>query len=173
MSSILGLNDSYFNRLIFSAGALIVTILVSGILKKAIDLIFGRLHSRVSNVSLLARTRTIGSLLKNLVDAILLLITLLIILSSWGVNIIPILTGAGVLGLAFSFGAQTLVKDIISGFFIILEDQFDVGDKVMINKLEGEVYKMTLRITVLRDKKENLIYIPNSQITTVTKIKST
>jgi small conductance mechanosensitive channel len=123
-------------------------------------------------MTVLARTRTIRSLLKNLIDAVLLLITLLIILSSWGVNIIPILTGAGVLGLAFSFGAQTLVKDIIAGFFIILEDQFDVGDTVEIAKIEGEVYKMTLRVTVLKDKKENLIYIPNSQITTVKKLKS-
>jgi len=172
MFDVLSTNDSYLNRLIFSAGALIITILVSGILKKTIDLVFGRLHTRVSNVAVLARTRTIRLLLKNLIDAVLLLITLLIILSSWGVNIIPILTGAGVLGLAFSFGAQTLVKDIIAGFFIILEDQFDVGDTVEIVKVEGEVYKMTLRVTVLKDKKENLIYIPNSQITTVKKLKS-
>jgi len=172
MFDIFKVDDSYLGRLLFSLGALIITILVSGFFKKTLDLIFGGLHQRVSNVSILARTRTIRSLLKNLIDAILLLIALLIILSSWGVNIIPILTGAGVLGLAFSFGAQSLVKDIIAGFFIILEDQFDVGDRVQITKLEGEVYKMTLRITVLKDNKGNLIYIPNSQITTVTKLKN-
>lgn len=172
MFNSLDFTDSYLNKLLFSGGALIITVLISGFLKKTIDLVFGRLKTRVGNTPLLGRTRTIRFLLKNLVDAVLFLITLLIILSSWGVNIVPILTGAGVLGLAFSFGAQTLVKDIISGFFIILEDQFNVGDRVEITKLEGEVYRMTLRVTVLKDTKGNLIYIPNSQITTVKKLKT-
>ena len=72
--------------------------------------------------------------------------------------------------LYLSFGAQTLVKDIIAGFFIIAENQFNIGDKIQIGKLEGEVNKMTLRLTVLKDKNGNLIYIPNSQITTVIKL---
>jgi len=173
MSDILNINDSYLNRVVFSVGALIIAILVSSLLKKTLDLIFGSLNNRMGSSSILGRTRTIRSLLKNLIDTIFLLIGLLIVLSYWGVNILPILTGAGILGLAFSFGAQSLVKDIIAGFFIILEDQFNVGDRVIITKMEGEVYRMTLRLTVLKDNKGNLIYIPNSQITTVTKIKNT
>ncbi len=122
---------------------------------------------------ILAKTRTIRSLLKNVIDAALFLVAFFIILSHWGVNTVPILTGAGILGLAFSFGAQTLVKDFISGFFIIAENQFNIGDAIKVDKYEGEVVKMTLRMTVLKDKKGNMIYIPNSQIETVVKLSQT
>lgn len=171
MSNILGAADFYLNRLFFLAGVLGVTLFISYFVKKSIDLVFAGVKRKVTDGYVLAKTRTIRSLLKNILDVVLLLVAVLIILSNFGVNIVPILTGAGILGLAFSFGAQTLVKDLIAGFFIILENQFNIGDKVQIGKLEGEVHKMTLRITVLKDKNENLIFIPNSQITTVIKLK--
>ena len=170
MVNILGAADFYLNRLFFSAGVLIVALFISYFLKKSLDLVFAGVKKKVVNGYVLAKTRTIRFLLKNIIDAILFLVAILIILSNWGVNIVPILTGAGILGLAFSFGAQTLVKDIIAGFFIIAENQFNIGDKIQIGKLEGEVNKMTLRLTVLKDKNGNLIYIPNSQIITVVKI---
>jgi len=171
MSNIVGVADFYLNRLFFSAGVLIVTLFVSYFLKKSVDLVFAGVKRKVADGYVLAKTRTIRSLLNNIIDAALFSVAVLIILSNWGVNITPILTGAGILGLAFSFGAQTLVKDLIAGFFIIAENQFNIGDKIKIGKLEGEVFKMTLRMTVLKDKNGNLIYIPNSQITTVVKLK--
>ena len=171
MPSILGTADFYLNKLFFIVATLIVTHIVSGLVKKSTDLVFTGMKKKVTNAYVLSKTRTIRSLLKNVIDVVLLLLAVLIILSEFGVNIVPILTGAGVLGLAFSFGAQSLVKDLIAGLFIIIEDQFNIGDNILIGKLEGEVVKMTLRITVLRDKNGNLIYIPNSQITTVVKSK--
>ncbi len=120
---------------------------------------------------LVSKTKTIRALLKNVIDAVLFLMALLIILAQWGVNIAPILTGAGILGLAFSFGSQTLVKDLIAGFFIIVEDQFNIGDKIKIDKYEGTVDKITLRLTVLKDKDENTVYIPNSQVINVIRYK--
>lgn len=172
MSNILGAADFYLNKLFFVAGTLIATYIISSLIKKSLDLVFMGVKNKVTNVYILSKTRTIRSLLKNIIDVVLFLFAVLIILSDFGVNIVPILTGAGILGLAFSFGAQSLVKDLIAGFFIIIENQFNIGDKIQIGKLEGEVSKMTLRITVLKDKSENLIYIPNSQITTVIKLKS-
>ena len=83
-------------------------------------------------------------------------------LTSLGFNITPLLTGAGILGLAISFGAQTLVKDLISGFFILFENQFNVGDTIKIDTFEGIVYKITFRTTILKNKDNNFIYIPNS-----------
>ena len=171
MSDILGAADFYLNRLFFSAGVLVVTLFITFFLKKSIDIVFAGVKRKVSDGYVLAKTRTIRSLLKNIIDAVLFLVAVLIILSHWGVNVVPILTGAGILGLAFSFGAQTLVKDLIAGFLIILENQFNIGDRIQIGKLEGEVYKMTLRMTVLKDRNGNLIYIPNSHITTVIKLK--
>lgn len=164
-------NDLYINKIFFTSIVLFVTLLIVFLLKKGIDLIFIGVKKKVQSSYILSKTATIRLLLKNIVDVVLFLLALLIILSHWGINITPILTGAGILGLAFSFGAQTLVKDLIAGFFIIAEDQFNVGDRVKIGNFEGEVHKITLRLTILKDKNENLIYIPNSQITTIMKLK--
>lgn len=84
------------------------------------------------------------------------------------INIGPLLAGAGVLGLAVSFGAQSLVKDVISGFFILVEQQFAVGDVVEAAGKTGAVERITLRIVQLRDLEGNLHTIPCGQITTVT-----
>lgn len=155
--------DLFLNRLILSSGILLVTFLISSFLRRSIDLLFGEAKKKVF--------KTIRSLLTNIISIILFSVAIMIILSQWGINIGPILTGAGILGLAFSFGAQTLVKDLIAGFFIFTENQFNIGDKVKIGTYEGEVHKMTLRLTILKDAYGNLIYIPNSQISTVVKIQ--
>jgi small conductance mechanosensitive channel len=89
------------------------------------------------------------------------------VLDKLGVNIIPILAGAGVLGLAIGFGAQSLVKDVISGFFILLENQFAIGDKVIIDGTTGVVENMTLRLTTLRLDDGSIQYVPNSSISKV------
>ena len=138
MSDILGAADFYLNRLFFSAGALAVTLLLSYFLKKSIDLVFTGVKRKVADNYVLAKTRTIRSLLKNIIDVALFLVAILIILSDWGINIAPILTGAGILGLAFSFGAQTLVKDLIAGFFIVAENQFNIGDKIQMVAITKE-----------------------------------
>ncbi|MBI4225746.1 mechanosensitive ion channel [Candidatus Roizmanbacteria bacterium] len=164
-------SESSLNRLIFSIIVLIVAFLVSTLVSRTLSLIFRNVKKRLPAGYIITKTQTIRSLLKNVLDGILFLIAFLMILSNWGVNITPILTGAGILGLAVSFGSQTLVKDLIAGFFIIIEDQFNVGDKVKIHNVEGEVDKITLRLTVLRDKDGNTIYIPNSQINVVTRYK--
>ena len=157
-------------HIIFTAIILLSTMILSIILKKTIDTIFLSVRKRVISGYLIAKTKTVRALLKNTTDGVLYLMALLIILANWGINIGPILTGAGILGLAVSFGSQTLVKDVIAGFFIIFEDQYNLGDNIkIIDKYEGKVEKLTLRLTVLRDSKDNLIYIPNSQILAVIK----
>lgn len=161
------LPDYYTNKFIFTLAALLVGIIVSYSSKKIINVLFLGVSRTMRSEHASAKTQTIRSILKHSVDGVILILVLLIILSQWGVDIIPLLTGAGLLGLAISFGAQTLVKDIISGFFIILEDQYNVGDHIKVDKYEGDVYRITLRLTILRDKNENLIYIPNSQMTIV------
>lgn len=160
-------SEWYLHRLMFTFAALGVMSIVSFLAKKGIDIVFSRIKSKMHSWHSIAKTRTMRGLLKNVIDAALLIMGLLVILSNWGVNIGPILAGAGIVGLAVSFGSQTLIKDIISGFFIILEDQYNIGDKIKIGTFEGEVSRITLRLTVLRDKDANLIYIPNSQITNV------
>ncbi len=161
----------FLNHIVVSLIILAVTIVVTLFLKKGIDIIFAGVKKKIVKERTLAKTRTIRALLKNIIDFILFFIAILVILSNWGFNIIPILTGAGILGLAISFGSQTLIKDLISGFLIIAEDQFDIGDRIKTGNFEGEVYLLTLRLTILKDAKGNLIYIPNSQITSVIRYK--
>jgi small conductance mechanosensitive channel len=83
------------------------------------------------------------------------------------IDIGPILAGAGILGLAVSFGAQSLVKDVISGFFILFENQFAIGDVIEAGGKSGVVEKMTLRVVVLRDLKGAMHIVPNSEIKVV------
>ncbi|MBT9167638.1 MAG: putative MscS family protein YkuT [Syntrophomonadaceae bacterium] len=80
----------------------------------------------------------------------------------------PILAGAGILGLAVGFGAQNLVRDVISGFFLILEDQFSVGDFITVGSFSGEVEELGLRITKIRDFSDEIHIIPNGKIEAVT-----
>ncbi len=160
-------DNFYINRISFSLIVLGVTLVFSLLSKRCIDFIFTNVGRRVAQKTILARTKTIRTLLKSIIDVTLFSIAFLIILSHWGINIAPILTGAGIVGLVVSLGSQSLVKDIVSGFFIISDNEFNVGDRVKIANYEGEVDKITLRTTILRDEKGNLIYIPNSQITTI------
>jgi len=114
------------------------------------------------------KIETLSVLLVGMGNVIIYGIILLMILDLFGLDIKPILAGAGILGLAVGFGAQTLVKDLIAGVFIILENQFNVGDKVKIGNFEGEVVKLSPRFTILKDKEGNLIYLPNGSINNVT-----
>ena len=114
------------------------------------------------------RVNTVGELLKNVVSMVCNFILVLLILSQIGVNLGPVLASAGVLGLAIGFGAQSLVKDVITGFFIILEDQFAVGDVIQTGTLKGTVEMIGLRTTKIVSFTGEVHIIPNGGITTVT-----
>ncbi|HKV74659.1 MAG TPA: mechanosensitive ion channel family protein [Gemmatimonadales bacterium] len=112
------------------------------------------------------RGATIAQLVRGVGRVAVYSVTFLLVLNVF-VNIGPLLAGAGILGLAFSFGAQSLVKDVIAGFFILVENQFAVGDVIEISGKSGSVERMTLRVTVLRDGEGTMHVVPNSAITTV------
>lgn len=111
---------------------------------------------------------TIGKLLKNMVVIVLNFMMLLLIISELGYDLAPLIAGAGVIGLAIGFGAQSLVKDVITGFFIVFEDQFAVGDVVQIATFKGTVEVIGLRTTRLRNWNGEVYAIPNGTITNVT-----
>ena len=113
------------------------------------------------------RLHTIGGLVKNAVNVLVIGAATLMILEEFGVNITPLLTAAGIGGLAVGFGAQNLVRDVISGFFLILEDQIHVGDVVKIDDTSGLVESVKLRTVVLRDLSGTVHIIPNGSITTL------
>jgi small conductance mechanosensitive channel len=113
------------------------------------------------------RARTLGSVINKVVTIALSSVALLMVLTAFGLNIAPVLTGAGILGLAVGFGAQTLVRDVISGFFLILEDQVRVGDVAAINGTGGLVEAINLRTIVLRDAEGTVHVFPNGAIQTL------
>jgi small conductance mechanosensitive channel len=110
--------------------------------------------------------RTVAQLLRSVARLLIIALALLMTLNQF-INIAPILAGAGILGLAVSFGAQSLVRDVITGFFMLVENSISVGDTVEIAGKTGTVERVTLRVVRLRDVDGTLHIIPNGQITTV------
>jgi moderate conductance mechanosensitive channel len=113
------------------------------------------------------RARTLSNVLTNITTIVILVIAALMILREFDVDISPALTGAGIIGVALGFGAQTLVRDLIGGFFLILENQIRVGDVAAINGIGGLVEAINLRTTILRDEEGTVHVIPNGAITTL------
>lgn len=114
------------------------------------------------------RAQTIGRILRQASSVLIGSVTAMLVLAEFGVDLKPILAGAGILGLAVGFGAQTLVKDVITGFFILLENQIRVDDTITAAGCTGVVEAVNLRTTVLRDYDGTTHIIPNSSITVVT-----
>ena len=118
------------------------------------------------------RAQTLWSVLRRVVLLLILILVVLFGLLAWGVSITPLLGLGTVFAAAIGFGAQDLVKDFLSGFFILLEDQFHVGDVVTISGTSGVVRDIQLRVTVLRDLEGNVHYVPNGQITVTSNLTS-
>jgi small-conductance mechanosensitive channel len=110
------------------------------------------------------RARTTGSVLTSILKAVIWIIALGMILGEFGFNLGPVIASAGVIGVAIGLGAQTLVRDILSGIFMLIEDQYGVGDQIKVLDIEGVVEKVGLRITTIRDKKDVLWYVRNGEI---------
>ncbi|BDG24664.1 mechanosensitive ion channel family protein [Thermus thermophilus] len=114
------------------------------------------------------RAKTLRNVSESALKVAVVTVGGLLFLSNLGLNVTALLAGAGVAGLAVSFAAQNLIRDFIHGFFILLEDQYGVGDIVKVGDLAGVVEKFNLRLTVLRDLEGKAHFIPNSQIQQVT-----
>jgi small conductance mechanosensitive channel len=114
-----------------------------------------------------ARARTIGSVLRSISSAVVLVIAAIMVLAEFGVALAPILASAGIVGVAVGFGAQNLVRDFLSGIFMLLEDQYGVGDIVDLGDASGTVEAVGLRITTVRDANGTVWYVRNGEIVRV------
>jgi moderate conductance mechanosensitive channel len=110
------------------------------------------------------RSRTIGSVLRSVTSFLVLGTAFVLILGELGVNLAPIIASAGIVGLALGFGAQNLVKDFLSGIFMVLEDQYGVGDTVDLGEANGVVEGVGLRVTTLRDAAGTVWYVRNGEV---------
>ncbi len=142
----------------------VIMAVVSKIIRRSI-----RLNTKLSNAYEEKREKTLIDIIRTALKFVIWLMAGLMILQEIGVNIAPLLAGAGVVGVALGFGAQSLVQDAFRGLFIIFENQYRVDDVVQINSdLSGVVEKITLRATVLRDLDGNVHHISNGNINTAT-----
>ncbi len=111
------------------------------------------------------KTFTFTSVISNLITVVAFIVDALIIADEIGISVTPLLAGAGVAGIVFGFGAQSFIKDLINGIFILMEQWFQVDDVITIGDTTGKVEKFNLRTTVIRDLKGTVHYIPNGEIT--------
>src|SRR5216683_1076308 len=151
-SSLRELLGPFYSPILILAIRVALILIVAYVILKLIDSALTRLRLVVRSVS----------------RAVLILLVVLMISAELGFNIGPVLASAGIVGLAVGFGAQSLVKDVISGFFILFEDQFGIGDVVKIGEFMGVVERMTLRATVLRNLEGQVYVVPNGNIHAVT-----
>lgn len=121
-------------------------------------------ESPLTKARVVQRTKTIGSVLSNFITWGIALITLIMILNELGVEVGALIAGAGILGAAVGFGAQSLVRDLISGLFIVFEDQYGVGDIVDLGEVQGAIEDVGLRVTQVRDIEGTLWYVRNGEI---------
>ncbi|ANB58810.1 mechanosensitive ion channel family protein [Anoxybacillus sp. B7M1] len=146
---------------------ILVAIVISKILKMAVHNIF-KMRQKAPIRFSERREATLLKLLDNTITYVIYFIAFVMILDTFDVKVRTLLAGAGIVGLAVGFGAQSLVKDVITGFFIIFEDQFSVGDYVRIGNFEGYVEAIGLRVTKIKSWTGEVHILPNGTITQVT-----
>jgi small conductance mechanosensitive channel len=152
---------------------ILVTIVIASVLVRLLNIVSQRL-ARVNQANLVTSSvrvqqlRTISSIIRSVGLTAILFFASVTILFDLGIHVEPLLASAGIAGLAVGFGAQTLVHDVLNGFFVLVENWFDVGDVIKIGAFQGTVETLTLRRTVLRDADGSVHTIPNSTITAVT-----
>lgn len=168
-----GFLDLIWKWLITSGAKILAIVIISFIVIRVARIVINRSRDRIAlktraDIEKAKRTETLAGLFEKTIRAIILTAASLMVLESLGINIGPLLAGAGVIGLAVGFGAQSLVKDVISGFFILLENHMNVGDVVGIAGKDGVIESINLRVTTLRDYSGNVHIIPNGQISVLT-----
>ncbi|MGO9336352.1 MAG: mechanosensitive ion channel family protein [Terracidiphilus sp.] len=150
---------------------LVVVALIAFVLIRLLRLVTSRMmriaEMHAAGKSRISQVKTLAGVIRTTGYAIIGAIAAMQILAAMGVNLAPLLASAGVAGVAIGLAAQSIVKDMLNGVTILIEDQFDVGDTVRLAGLAGTVEGMTLRKTTVRDADGTLYVIPNSQITTV------
>ena len=156
------------------APKLLVILLLAFVLQRIVAFFVNRMrhiaNTFVNNPQRASQLRTMAAILRATCYGLIGFITLLQILPLFNIDLKPLLASAGVVGLGISFGAQSLFKDMLNGVFILVEDQFNVGEVVRIAGLTGTVEDLSLRMTALRDGDGTLHFIPNSQIATVSNL---
>jgi small-conductance mechanosensitive channel len=145
----------------------VLTLVALRLVNMAAATIERRFIAPIEDLDRRARLQTLRKAAKSTIQVIILVIAVLIGLGTIGIDIGPALAAAGILGLTISLGAQTLIKDVIGGLTVLLEDEYRVGDQVKIGSVSGDVERITLRRTDVRDAEGRLFMVPNGEVRVV------
>lgn len=157
-------------RILLILGAALVALWLGHLLEQRLILLIAIRSSRGNREERENRAKTLVSVLHNALRTVTVGAATVMVLDECGVPVGPILGGAAVLGLAVAFGAQSLIKDYFTGFMVLMEQQYMIGDVVKIGDVTGQVERISLRMTVLRDLEGRVHFIPHGQIATVTNL---
>ncbi|MEZ0289331.1 MAG: mechanosensitive ion channel family protein, partial [Methylophilus sp.] len=147
----------------------VIAYLLNRFSKRALNALRDSLGNKsVNNIEEVKRINTVTMVLRYIITTVIIAITIVEVLHELGISIAPVLAAAGVVGLAVGFGAQSLVKDYFTGFFLLLENQIRKDDVIEVAGKSGLVEEITLRYIKMRDDEGNVHYVPNGQILTVT-----
>lgn len=149
---------------LIAAAAIVLGRLAARAVRRLLKGAQARSPIKISSPRAQQRADTIADVLGGLVKAVILVIAAFMVLSELGVNLAPLIAGAGIAGIAVGFGAQSLVKDFISGMFILVEDQYGVGDQVNLEGSAGTVEDVSLRVTRVRSVDGTVWFVPNGEI---------
>lgn len=138
------------------------------LVRRLSQLVRAGISHRIDDIEAAKRAETLGRVIRYVANVVIYSLTVMLILTEVGISVAPILGAAGVVGLAVGFGAQSLVKDFVTGFFLLLENQIRQGDEVKLGAFSGTVENLTLRYVQLRDYDGHVHFVPNGTITTVT-----
>lgn len=167
----INLSDKWM-ELLLPASHILIILILSWLLMRVSSKLVRTFKKYITRTTLdagsIKRAETLSQVFNNVAVVIISLITGMLILGEVGISIAPILAAAGVVGVAVGFGAQSLVKDYFTGFFLLIEDQIRHGEVVEVAGKKGKVEEVTLRHVRLRDFEGSVHFIPNSAITTVT-----
>lgn len=157
-------NDHGLRIILIILGATLIDLLVDRFARSAIHSFISRTHTDRDEYEIEQRVATLHDVFSKTTSAITVIVIGMLILSEFGVNVSTIFASAGIVGLAIGFGSQNLVRDIVTGFFILIEDQYDKGDKVTVAGVTGIVQEVNLRRTIVRDANGAEHHIPNGEI---------
>ncbi len=145
-------------------GGFVAVRLATRTVRRFVRTVHQRSPVRTASLRVEQRLTTIGDVLTGLVRAVVWIVVVLLVLGEVGVQLAPLLAGAGIAGIAIGFGAQSLVRDFLSGFFILLEDQYGVGDVIDLGDVTGTVEDISLRVTRIRATDGTVWFVPNGEI---------
>lgn len=164
-------NPEQFSQIVINIVKIILIILIAKLSIKVIESIINQFFEKQKKLKInmdLTRIDTMKGLMKSIVKYVIYFIAFTAVIKFFGIEVTGLIATAGIGGLALGFGAQNLVRDVITGFFILFEEQFGVGHYVEINGVGGIVEEMALRVTKIRDFNGDLHIVPNGEISKVT-----